>query len=200
MTRTTDQFVGLNSTMVSLRDAIIALGVAQDDIARIEEERAAAEQAERDRVSNERTASQYTAAASGHMAQSVDAIGRAQQGVDAIGLGGQEIGEISKLIERYAGDDGLLQSSEYGALRDTVESMDPGHYRALRVRSHSLRGTHHKLHSMSVMRQTWVYPVMIVLMHRASIIGICGNRTFALPKAACLQTQWLMNLPRLQWG
>lgn len=131
MTRTTDQFVGLNSTMVSLRDAIIALGVAQDDIARIEEERAAAEQAERDRVSNERTASQYTAAASSHMAQSVDAIGRAQQGVDAIGLGGQEIGEISKLIERYAGDDGLLQSSEYGALRDTVESMDPGHYQGV---------------------------------------------------------------------
>nr|WP_273544556.1 phage tail tape measure protein [Halomonas profundi] len=44
MTRTTDQFVGLNSTMVSLRDSINALGVAQADVARIEKERAAAEQ------------------------------------------------------------------------------------------------------------------------------------------------------------
>ncbi|MGO2241132.1 MAG: tape measure protein [Halomonas sp.] len=131
MTRTTDQFVSLNTTMLSLRDAIIALGVAQDDITRIEEERAAAEQAERDRISNERTVSQYTAAANSHMAQSVDAIGRAQRGVDAVGMGSQEISEISKLIERYAGDDGLLQSSEYGALRDTVESMDPGHYRGV---------------------------------------------------------------------
>ncbi|AQU83253.1 MULTISPECIES: tape measure protein [unclassified Halomonas] len=131
MTRTTDQFVSLNTTMLSLRDAIIALGVAQDDIARIEEERAAAEQAERDRISNERTVSQYAAAASSHMAQSVDAIGRAQRGVDAVGMGSQEISEISKLIERYAGDDGLLQSSEYGALRDTIESMDPGHYRGV---------------------------------------------------------------------
>ncbi|MDW0361057.1 EF-hand domain-containing protein [Halomonas venusta] len=61
MTRTTDQFVGLNSTMVSLREAILALGVAQDDIARIEEERAAAEQAERDRIERERQQSQLVA-------------------------------------------------------------------------------------------------------------------------------------------
>lgn len=54
MTRTTDQFVGLNSTMVSLKDSINALGVAQEEIARIEKERVAAEKAERERIERER--------------------------------------------------------------------------------------------------------------------------------------------------
>ncbi|WP_406567296.1 EF-hand domain-containing protein [Halomonas qaidamensis] len=43
MSRTTDQFVGLNSNIVSLKDSINALGVAQADIARIERERKGAE-------------------------------------------------------------------------------------------------------------------------------------------------------------
>ena len=53
--RTTDQFSGLNSTMTSLKDAINALGVAQEEAARIERERHAAEikamgQTEKDRL------------------------------------------------------------------------------------------------------------------------------------------------------
>lgn len=43
MSRTTNQFVSLNTTMISLRDSINALGVAQAEIARIERERAGAE-------------------------------------------------------------------------------------------------------------------------------------------------------------
>lgn len=57
MARSTDQFVGLNTTMVSLRESINALGVANAERARIERERAAAEQAERDRIKAERDAS-----------------------------------------------------------------------------------------------------------------------------------------------
>lgn len=43
MSRTTNQFVALNTTMLSLRDSINALGVAQEEIARIERERAGAQ-------------------------------------------------------------------------------------------------------------------------------------------------------------
>lgn len=61
MTRTTDQFVGLNSTMKSLRDSINALGVAQREAARIERERLAAERAEQARIEAERKAAQQEA-------------------------------------------------------------------------------------------------------------------------------------------
>ncbi|UDM07811.1 tape measure protein [Halomonas sp. NyZ770] len=50
MSRTTDQFVDLNSTMISLRESINTLGVAQNEIARIEQERVAAQKAEQMRV------------------------------------------------------------------------------------------------------------------------------------------------------
>lgn len=63
MTRTTDQFVDLNSNMVSLRESINALGVAQDEIARIEREKAEAEQAEKDRLALERQATEIIASA-----------------------------------------------------------------------------------------------------------------------------------------
>ncbi|MCG7589670.1 MULTISPECIES: EF-hand domain-containing protein [unclassified Halomonas] len=62
MGRTTDQFVGLNGNLVSLKDSINALGVAQAEVARIERERKAAEQAERDRIARERELSQQRAA------------------------------------------------------------------------------------------------------------------------------------------
>ncbi|MCC5904088.1 MAG: tape measure protein [Halomonas sp.] len=131
MTRSTDQMITLNSSMLSLRDAIAALGVAQDDVARIEAERAAAEQAERDRISHERQVATYTSAASRHSAQSVAAIGRAQRGVDAASLGAAELAEISRMIEQYAGDDGLLQRDEYSVLSRSVEALEEGHYRGV---------------------------------------------------------------------
>ncbi|WP_447043972.1 hypothetical protein [Vreelandella sp. H-I2] len=61
MSRTTDQFVGLNSTMVSLKDSINALGVAQAEVAKIEKARIAAEKAERERIEQERKAAQEAA-------------------------------------------------------------------------------------------------------------------------------------------
>lgn len=148
MTRSTDQMVTLNSSMLSLRDAISTLGVAQDELARIEAERVAAEQAERERISNERAAAQYTATAGSHMAQSVDAIGRAQRGVDAVGLGAPEIAEISRMIEQYAGDDGLLQRDEYGELSNSVEALDEGHYRGV-ARTLALAARHASLASFN---------------------------------------------------
>ncbi|RUR43378.1 tape measure protein [Vreelandella populi] len=54
MTRTTNQFVSLNSTMLSLRDSINALGVAQEEIARIERERAGAELAAQAQILRDR--------------------------------------------------------------------------------------------------------------------------------------------------
>lgn len=56
MRNSTDQFVSLDSNMVSLRDSINALGVAREEVARIERERAAAEKAERERLAREREA------------------------------------------------------------------------------------------------------------------------------------------------
>ncbi|BCB62822.1 hypothetical protein HaloA020_35230 [Halomonas sp. A020] len=61
MARSTDQMVGFNSGIDSLTDSINALGVANAERARIERERAAAEQAERDRISKERQASSIRA-------------------------------------------------------------------------------------------------------------------------------------------
>ncbi len=76
MSRTTDQFVGLNTTMVSLRESINALGVANAERARIERERAAAEQAERDRIERERKQSELAAQRSSLQNQISDYQGR----------------------------------------------------------------------------------------------------------------------------
>ncbi|GHB24462.1 tape measure protein [Salinicola rhizosphaerae] len=54
MARSTDQFITLNSNMVSLRDAIGALGVAQEELARIEKARQEAEAAAKQRAELER--------------------------------------------------------------------------------------------------------------------------------------------------
>ena len=54
MTQTTNQFVTLNSTMMSLRDSINALGVAQAEVARIEKERKAREIVEKGKLESSR--------------------------------------------------------------------------------------------------------------------------------------------------
>ncbi|RUR52686.1 tape measure protein [Vreelandella populi] len=79
MTRTTDQFVGLNSTMVSLRDSINALGVANDERASIERERLKAEQAERERIDRERQASALASQAMGVQSKIDEFYGLAEQ-------------------------------------------------------------------------------------------------------------------------
>jgi tape measure domain-containing protein len=61
MARSTDQFIGLNSTMLSLRESINALGVAQKEAARIEKARQEAEAAAKQRVELERELSGYEA-------------------------------------------------------------------------------------------------------------------------------------------
>ena len=57
MTRSTDQFLGLESTLSSLSDSITALGVAQKEAARIEKERQASELKARGVVEKDRIAS-----------------------------------------------------------------------------------------------------------------------------------------------
>ena len=59
MSRSTDQFVGLNTTMISLRDSINALGVAQAEVARIEKARQEAEAAAKKRIDLERKLAGY---------------------------------------------------------------------------------------------------------------------------------------------
>ncbi|WP_353980935.1 EF-hand domain-containing protein [Salinicola endophyticus] len=54
MTRTTDQFITLNTTMQSLQEALVALGLAQQQAAEIEARRRAAEAAEKQRIAQER--------------------------------------------------------------------------------------------------------------------------------------------------
>lgn len=79
MTLTTDQFIGLNSTMVSLRDSINALGVANEERARIEKERAAAEKAERERIERERQVSTLVNQASSVQSKIDEFYGLAEQ-------------------------------------------------------------------------------------------------------------------------
>ncbi|WP_110678840.1 hypothetical protein [Salinicola sp. RZ23] len=54
MSRTTDQFITLNTTMQSLQEALVALGLAQQQAAEIEARRRAAEAAEKQRIAQER--------------------------------------------------------------------------------------------------------------------------------------------------
>ncbi|AYF35682.1 hypothetical protein CUU95_18510 [Vreelandella alkaliphila] len=86
MTRTTDQFVGLNSGITSLTQSINALGVAQAEVARIERERAAAEKAEKERIARERAAAEK--------AQSIISESRGVQ---------SKVDEFNSLAERTAG-------------------------------------------------------------------------------------------------
>jgi len=81
MTRSTDQFVGLNTTMVSLRESINALGVAQEEVARIEQERLAAEKAERNRLERERVDAQRES-----LASEIDRLQREQQSLANTGV------------------------------------------------------------------------------------------------------------------
>ena len=81
MARSTDQFVGLNTTMVSLRESISALGVAQEEVARIEQERLAAEKAERERIERERVEAQR-----GSLASEIDRLQREQQSLANTGV------------------------------------------------------------------------------------------------------------------
>lgn len=69
MTRTTDQFVGLNSGITSLTKSINALGVAQAEVARIEKEQAAAEKAERDRIAKQRQITGQAADVKSHISR-----------------------------------------------------------------------------------------------------------------------------------
>ncbi|WP_353979389.1 EF-hand domain-containing protein [Salinicola endophyticus] len=83
MTRTTDQFVDLNGNMVSLRDAIGALGVAQEEMARIERERAAALQAEQQQVADARAKEAKRAALETQIKQAQSNVTRFDGQVDA---------------------------------------------------------------------------------------------------------------------
>ena len=120
MSRSTDQFVGLNTTMVSLRESINALGVANAERARIERERAAAEQAERDRIERERRAAEreseratYISNAERYDASSTRASQSAQQ------LSGQldarDVGNISRLVDRQMSD-GVFSHNEWESI------------------------------------------------------------------------------------
>ncbi|AIA76216.1 hypothetical protein FF32_15640 [Halomonas campaniensis] len=112
MSRTTDQFVGLNSNIVSLRDSINALGVAQAEVARIERERKAAEQAERDRVQKERQITSQASDVKSHIARFDDLLtnqgwnkyvnqDRADQ-LQNFGWISGDIGQFEKNIENWS--------------------------------------------------------------------------------------------------
>ncbi|MGP9798147.1 phage tail tape measure protein [Halomonas sp. 86] len=83
MARSTDQFVSLNSTMVSLRESINALGVAQEEVARIERERVAAEQRARERVELSRQIGEVETTVAGHLAEADYRMGRRAFFMDA---------------------------------------------------------------------------------------------------------------------
>ena len=120
MARSTDQMVGFNSGIDSLTDSINALGVANAERARIERERAAAEQAERDRIERERRAAEreseratYISNAERYDASSTRASQSAQQ------LSGQldarDVGNISRLVDRQMSD-GVFSHNEWESI------------------------------------------------------------------------------------
>jgi Ca2+-binding EF-hand superfamily protein len=120
MTRTTDQFVGLNSTMVSLKDSITALGVAQEEVARIEQERLAAEKAERERIERERVEAQR-----GSLASEIDRLQREQQSLANTGVSAPSrsvinssyrhvpdaINNINRIVDSILGSSGVTDRS-----------------------------------------------------------------------------------------
>lgn len=110
MSRTTDQFVGLNSNIVSLRDSINALGVAQAEVARIERERAAAEQAERERIERERSVQEYISQAARFDAAAAMASQRAETLSGRIDS--RDADNITRLIDRRM-DDGVFTHKEW---------------------------------------------------------------------------------------
>lgn len=130
MARSTDQFVGLNSTMVSLRDSINALGVAQADIVRIEKERAAAEKAARQRIETERAISGFESAA---------ANAERQSGALAARLDPRDAGNITRLIDNRMSD-GVFSNAEWQEMishlnkvfgRDSLEYLYGREYAAM---------------------------------------------------------------------
>ncbi|TVU88315.1 EF-hand domain-containing protein [Vreelandella titanicae] len=115
MTRSTDQFVGLNSTMVSLRDSINALGVAQADIARIEKERAAAEDLARKRLDAERQKSYMTA----EIAKSSQIIEEARGNLSA-----NQIANLDGFVHSNAaqGPTAAMDQSDWQRIRDNIQN------------------------------------------------------------------------------
>lgn len=120
MARSTDQFVGLNTTMVSLRESINALGVANAERARIERERAAAEQAERDRIERERRAAERESERATYIsnAERYDASAtRASQSAQQLSgqLDARDVGNISRLVDRQMSD-GVFSHNEWESI------------------------------------------------------------------------------------
>ncbi|RUR34469.1 EF-hand domain-containing protein [Vreelandella nanhaiensis] len=120
MSRTTDQFVGLNSNIVSLRDSINALGVAQEEVARIERERAAAEQAERERIQREREQAARVASLETDAQQSLADMQEWQRQAQATVLGNtpnqtlsqRRVDDLTGVLKRFAGNDQMLSAEE----------------------------------------------------------------------------------------
>ncbi|MDL4863785.1 EF-hand domain-containing protein, partial [Halomonas elongata] len=125
MTRTTDQFVDMNSTMVSLRDSINALGVAQEEQNRIERERREAKERQEKRLEKERAASGYLERANELEQQAQD-----QTLFDNLdGITAKRSDTIVDNIMAQAGNDKILSWDEYqSALDDMQTRRDKGWY------------------------------------------------------------------------
>ncbi|RUR51531.1 EF-hand domain-containing protein [Vreelandella populi] len=106
MTRTTDQFMGLNSNIVSLRDSINALGIAQEEVARIERERAEAEARQYQRIEIQRSISGFESASDRHrdVAQSLANSGR---------IDPRNISNINALVDKHWNNDGQFSHGEW---------------------------------------------------------------------------------------
>lgn len=120
MARSTDQFVGLKTTMVSLRESINALGVAQAEIARIERERVAAEKAERDRIKRERENALRASSLEAEAQQSLASFTEWQKQAQATVVGSspsdilsqRRVNDLLNVLQRFAGSDQLLSGDE----------------------------------------------------------------------------------------
>ncbi|WP_035573007.1 EF-hand domain-containing protein [Halomonas halocynthiae] len=146
MTRSTNQFVGLNSTMQSLRESINALGVAQGEAARIERERAAAARRERERIERERKAAEQAAREAAEIARVQAEIrrnetalaGLREQYAGGTGRIAEAAGDVSwsdknmlfQLIDAATGGDEILSHDELLRIASDIRGMGLDNQRA----------------------------------------------------------------------
>ncbi|WP_311948967.1 EF-hand domain-containing protein [Halomonas piscis] len=130
MSRTTDQFVGLNSGINGLADAVNALGVAQEEAARIERERLAAEKAERERLEAERKEAARQARIEQHIANLSSAISKRDAANAEIESGtakfadklsDSQLNSINRFLTNRVGSDGVFTNAEWSSTQEHIK-------------------------------------------------------------------------------
>jgi len=124
MTRTTDQFVSLNSGMTSLSEAIKALGLAQSEIARIEKEQQEAKAAEQARLKEERQVAALEARIESLTQSNEDSEPTTAKLADR--LSDAQVNSINRFLSNRIGSDGIFSADEWSGVQDEINNTLSG--------------------------------------------------------------------------